>query len=120
MDHQLSGILVVALGSFGALAPELVRLYRLREKVVRFSLWYFGISILYAALGGVVAFVLPAITYQAAFYAGISAPVMVSAVAHRRSRRRLRPTGDAVIEFGELAPAPSLKRLFRDHADGLF
>lgn len=71
-------LIVFALGMVGALAPEIVRLYSLRTKGESLTAFYFGISLLFAALGGLIAIVLPATTLWGAFYAGISAPVVVS------------------------------------------
>ncbi len=52
-------VLVFALGCIGALAPEIVRFYKLRHKPPKslFSFWYFLTTGVYAALGGVVAIV---------------------------------------------------------------
>lgn len=72
-------LVVFAVGMAGALAPEIVRLYTLRQQGQAFTVFYFVISLLFAALGGLVAIVLPATTLWGAFYAGISAPVIVSA-----------------------------------------
>jgi hypothetical protein len=71
-------LVVFLVGMVGAVAPEIVRLYSLRAKGEAFSAFYFFISFLFAALGGFVAFVLPATTLWGAFYTGISAPVVVS------------------------------------------
>ena len=71
---------VYMLGMVGALAPEIIRLYSIRDNPAQFkwSWFYLVISILFACLGGVVALVLPAITYWGALYAGISTPVLVN------------------------------------------
>ena len=76
--------LIFGVGIVGALAPEIVRLYSLRSKGGQsFSGFYLVISILFAALGGVVALILPATTLWAAFYAGISTPVVVTTALKR-------------------------------------
>jgi|GEM_PF-5405311 hypothetical protein len=72
-------ILIFAMGCIGAIAPEIVRLYKIRTKPLpRFPRSYYLISILFALLGGVVAIILPATTLWGAFYAGVSLPVLIS------------------------------------------
>lgn len=73
-------IVVFLIGCIGALAPEILRLYSLRNNPDRFKWsWFFiGISILFASLGGLVALLLPATTYWGAFYVGISTPVLIN------------------------------------------
>jgi hypothetical protein len=67
------------IGMVGAVAPEIVRLYSLRSQGgEKLSGFYLGISVLFAALGGFVALILPATTLWGAFYAGISTPVVIS------------------------------------------
>ncbi|UCE25075.1 MAG: hypothetical protein JSU74_03230 [Candidatus Zixiibacteriota bacterium] len=68
------------LGCIGALAPEIVRLYRLRTKAEAFewSWFYLIISVLFSGLGGLIAWILPATTYYGAFYAGVTTPVIVT------------------------------------------
>lgn len=85
---QPKNTLVFALGCVGALAPEIVRLYKLRKKPPKevFSWWYYVASVLLALLGGVVALVLPAITAWAAFYAGITTPMLVSTATKHRTK----------------------------------
>jgi len=90
------------LGLVGALAPEIVRLYGLRNNPGRFtwSRFYLVISILFMALGGFVAVILPAQNPQAAFYAGISTPVLINTVLKKGS------SGPKLK--GILPPAPAL------------
>jgi ABC-type transport system involved in cytochrome c biogenesis permease subunit len=75
------------LGLVGALAPEVVRLYEMRSDPQRFTLswFYLIVSILFVALGGFVAVVLPAQNPQGAFYAGISTPVLINTVLKKGS-----------------------------------
>ena len=72
--------LVFGLGCVGALAPEVVRLYSIRQHPDEFvwSWFYAVVSVLFALLGGLVAVVLPATTYWGAVYVGISTPVLVN------------------------------------------
>lgn len=71
---------VFAFGAVGALAPEILRLYRLRNRPDRFkwSWFYLLVSLLFAGLGGVVATVLPATTAWSALYAGLSTPILIT------------------------------------------
>ncbi len=68
------------LGTVGAIAPEVVRLYQIRTKPSQFrwSRYYIIISVIFALLGGVCALVLPATTLWGAFYAGISTPLVIN------------------------------------------
>jgi ABC-type Fe3+-siderophore transport system permease subunit len=83
---------IFAIGMVGAIAPEILRLYTIRTKPdeLRWSPFYFGISLLFAALGGVVAIILPATTAWGAFYAGISAPVLINNAAKRATQDQSR------------------------------
>lgn len=135
-------VLVFTLGFIGALAPEIVRLYSLRRKPRGevFSLWYCAVSLAFAALGGVVALLLPATTPWGAFYAGITTPTLISAAFKHRMKatkpaqfinerpdniiRAIDPTlgrDDKTIRASE--PKRNLGwwiELIRNHADGLF
>jgi hypothetical protein len=72
------------IGMVGAVAPEIVRLYSLRSQGgEKLTLFYLGISVFFAALGGLVALILPATTLWGAFYAGISTPVVISTALKR-------------------------------------
>lgn len=76
---------VFIFGCLGALAPEIVRLYALRDDPGRFtwSWFYIIVSILFAGLGGLVALGLPATNWYGAFYAGISTPVIITTAAKK-------------------------------------
>jgi hypothetical protein len=134
-------VLVFALGCIGALAPEIVRLYKLRKNLPKevFSLGYYLVSIVYSALGGVVALILPAVTMWAAFYAGITTPTLISTAAKHREKveirnmvnRRDQNIGKAIdrseskteIIKAQQANVSLFKKnieLIRNHADGLF
>jgi hypothetical protein len=138
---QPKNTLVFALGCIGALAPEIVRLYKLRKNPPKevFSWWYYVTSILLALLGGVVALILPAITTWAAFYAGITTPTMISTAAKHREQDEIRNMTnenqgnvvkaiDRTKEWENVIKAKRAKvsrfkkiiEVFRDHADGLF
>jgi hypothetical protein len=128
MNNLPDHLAVFLLGMVGALAPEIVRVYGLRQTwgKERFSLGYWIISAVYAALGGVLAVILPAVNLYAAFYAGVTTPVTISAMVRQKRKRTL-----ALANAHEDTPAPwfdpkaahpkrSLKGLIQDHADGLF
>jgi hypothetical protein len=122
MDSQIHGLsmpLAFLLGCIGALAEEIVRLYGRRVRIhrLRFSWGYLVISLVYSALGGVVALVLPATTPLAAFYAGMGCPAIITSAARK-----------GYIEFSNERPGPIqctrpsrwaiLKSMIRSHADG--
>ncbi len=108
-----------------------------------FSSWYWVVSVLYALLGGVVALILPAITFWAAFYAGITTPMLVSTAAkhHKQGKVMVNERQDDFVrasepkprkgppyelQAGRAYPEPQLSRwqafveVIRNHADGLF
>lgn len=77
--------LIFILGLIGALAPEAVRLYSIRNEPEKFkwSGFYVVVSMLFAILGGIIAVVLPATTYWGALYVGISSPVLINTVVKK-------------------------------------
>ena len=89
---MVNSVLIFLLGMVGALAPEIVRLYAIRNDPSRFkwSWFYLGISAAFAALGGVLALVLPATTYWGAIYVGVSTPLLVNSIV-RKGRDLTRP-----------------------------
>ncbi len=119
MNNPPNDILVFCLGCIGSLAPEIVRLYKLRNKPPKtgFSAFYFVITAIYAALGGTMAICLPSVTLHAALYAGVTTPITISAIIRNKS--------DTVLAANEkkLTSAKSkrlLSELLRTHANGLF
>jgi hypothetical protein len=105
-------LVAFGVGVVGALAPEIVRLYSLRNQHgASLSSFYFAVSFLFAALGGFVAMILPATTLWGAFYAGISTPVVISTALkkgldHRDSETRYRARNESQ---GPRTPANLLK-----------
>jgi hypothetical protein len=73
------------LGAAGAAAPEILRLYELRNHTEQFRwTWnYLFLTVPFLVLGGLVAVVLPATTVWGAFYSGLSLPVIISAAAKK-------------------------------------
>jgi hypothetical protein len=73
---------VLLFGGVGALAPDIVRIYNLREtgEFGPFTVGYLLASLGMAVIGAVVALALPATTTWSALYAGIAAPAIISTV----------------------------------------
>ena len=69
------------IGCVGAIAPEILRLYRLRNSL-KFTLsWgYIFISIVFVLLGGFVAYILEPSNNYAAFYSGVGTPFIINAI----------------------------------------
>ncbi|MEV6055819.1 hypothetical protein [Streptomyces sp. NPDC052107] len=82
---------VFSLGMVGALAPEIVRLYSIREDPTRFAWsWFYLIaSVAFGGLGGLLALVMPATTYWGALYIGVSTPVLINSMT-RKGRQLTR------------------------------
>lgn len=83
------------LGMIGALAPEIIRLYALRNTPRRFrwSGFYLVVSLLFSALGGSMAVVLPATTPWGALYVGVATRVLINSLVKKRAtggKARLR------------------------------
>ncbi len=95
-----SDLTTFGLGMIGACAPEILRLYNIRHHPEQFS-WskfYLIASFAFALLGGIVALILPATTPWAAFYAGVSAPVLITKGIQRTSSLA-RPKTKAAAPF---------------------
>jgi hypothetical protein len=84
-------------GTLGAVAPEIYRLYKKRFRRVRFTSFYYAISILFALLGGTVATILPTTSPIAAFYAGLNTPFFISGVLGRVSAETRSDSVHAMI-----------------------
>lgn len=96
---QMPALEVFLLGLLGGIAPEALRLYSLRTRPneFRWSWAYLWLSLPFWLVSGVTAVVLPAVSTWGAFYAGLSAPVVIATAlkqatnARQRSRGRIRP-----------------------------
>ena len=77
MDPMLEIFLV---GTVGAAAPEILRLWTIarNRQTFTWSWFYLVISIIFACLGGFIALILPSDNVRAAFYAGLSTPVIIN------------------------------------------
>jgi hypothetical protein len=130
LDNRPSSFLIFAVGTVGALAPEIIRLYGLRHKPPKkgFSSFYYIVSLVYALLGGLVAVILPAVTLYGAFYAGATVPVTISAIA--RKKRTWMTTANSASGHHGMTTANTAhlrvsserpwSELIRTHANGLF
>lgn len=87
MSNPIFDSSIFLLGCAGAMAPEIVRLYKLRENADQFnwSWFYLIISFVFAALGGLLAWILPTTTYYGAFYAGVTTPIIVTTILKKAS-----------------------------------
>ena len=76
-------LIIFACGCIGAVAPEIIRLYKLRQHRgdIDFPWWYFAITIALAVLGGVVAVMLDSSPIWSAFVAGAAIQYTISALA---------------------------------------
>lgn len=90
---------------------------RWTRKGAKFSLWYFVISGLYAVVGGVIAIILPAVNYFAAFYVGVTWPTLISTLLHHRGPHELMASKPPKAIKHSKVPKRSLIGLLRDHAD---
>jgi xanthine/uracil permease len=69
-------------GCIGSIAPEIVRLYKLRYKKIKLNISYSIISVIFMLLGGVVAIAVEAKSFYAAMYNGIALPTLISTIAN--------------------------------------
>lgn len=95
MDATLQIFLI---GTVGAIAPEILRLLTIARNGQTFtwSWFYVGVSIVFACLGGLIALILPSENVRAAFYAGLSTPVLINTALKKAggARRRNKVTKD--------------------------
>ena len=79
---KVDSVMIFVYGCVGALAPEIIRLYKIRHDKPPIANWifYIIISAIFALLGGLVAVILPTVTAWGAFYAGVALPVTISAI----------------------------------------
>ena len=75
------------IGCIGALAPEIIRVYKLRlSPTVQWSWGYLLFSVPFILLGGFMAYILEPTTNYAAFYTGVSTPFIVTTLAKDSER----------------------------------
>ena len=65
-------------GFIGALAPEIVRLYKIRRERLSFPSTYYPITFLYAFVGGYLGAIIADINLFYAFGVGVALPVVIS------------------------------------------
>jgi len=98
---------IFVLGALGAFAPEVLRLWTLRDSVQRIA-WsnrYVIASVFMCALGGVVALCLEPNTAWKALYGGLSTPVLITAAG----RRITAPKAVKQKNNGTLTSAPPVQ-----------
>lgn len=71
------------LGMFGALVPEIYRLYKIKNRKIKLTPHYFIICPLFAVIGGVIAVILPASSLWAAFYIGLSTETLIGSIGKK-------------------------------------
>jgi len=78
--------IIFLFGALGAIAPEVIRLYKARTKGIRISNWVFYSSITIAFIGtaGVLANVLGARSTYGSFYVGLTWPTLVSTMLSKK------------------------------------
>lgn len=103
------------IGCIGALAPEIIRLYKLRfSPTVRWSWGYLVVSAPFVLLGGFMAYILDPATSYAAFYTGVSTPFIVTTLAKDSERdgkviqRLTRENNQLEAELSHLQQNPSV------------
>lgn len=101
------------LGAAGAAAPEILRLYELRNHTEQFKwTWnYLFLTVPFLVLGGLVAVVLPATTVWGAFYSGLSLPVIITAAAKKTPAGSTGQVVTAADGSGAVGPARPLSGL---------
>ena len=88
---QLDNYQPFLIGCVGAIAPEILRLYRLRS-TLKFS-WSWGyilISITFTLLGGFVSYILEPSNNYAAFYSGVGTPFIINAIAKETQSQEIK------------------------------
>jgi hypothetical protein len=104
-DPEPSNLWLFLIGCVGALSPDIVRLYNLRNSLTSVSIPfpYFLISLAMALLGGLIALIQPTTTYYGAFYAGIAAPAIIAT-----ARKQTEGEGAPAAEASPSTPTPQL------------
>lgn len=97
MNNPVFHLDIFLVGCIGALAPEIIRLYNLRTNTkFSWSWFYLVISLLFALLGGLIAWILPSTTYYGAFYAGVAAPVIVNNIMRNADQKVAKGGNDEI------------------------
>jgi hypothetical protein len=82
-------------GFIGALAPEVIKLYKLRNRKKKFTWYYFLISALYGGVGGYLGYIQPTLEQLWAFAQGAALPVVVALLAKTVVDRMKQPEGSS-------------------------
>ena len=90
--YKMHPFSVFGVGVIGAAAPEILRLYTIREDPSKFrwSRYFVVISLVYVALGGFVALLFQPSSYYSAFYTGLAFPFIVNSLSER-AQNKLTP-----------------------------
>lgn len=105
-------------GVVGGVAPEILRLWRLRDEVWTPTRHYFPISIALALLAGAMAVAFAASTPLAALYVGVSTPYLISTmVAAASAGSARRPAQEGALtdksseESGTVGSGPDVNEI---------
>lgn len=80
-------------GAVGASAPEIVRIHTIVTGGKQGFTWswsYLAASLIFAGLGGFIAVVLPSENWHAAFFTGVSTPVLINKIVEKSKTGRGR------------------------------
>ena len=108
------------IGCIGALAPEIIRLYKLRlSPTLRWSWGYLFFSIPFVLLGGFMAYILEPTTGYAAFYTGVSTPFIVTTLTRDSEREAQAIQQSAVAKAESVSRQSGLRGVNLPPADGV-
>lgn len=107
MDWFSTGLQNFAVGCAGALAPESWRLYNLRTNPrLRWSLGYVSCTIPFLIVGGFISWTLEPTTKWAAFYSGLTAPILLTAA--------MKDTAKSQKELEDIEAELKSERIWQD------
>ena len=78
ISFVMDTLIIFITGCVGAASPEILRLYKIRNRKLGFRKSYFLISATFFVLGGFVATILPSVTVWGAYYTGLTRPLIIS------------------------------------------
>lgn len=84
--------MIFVAGCVGASSPEILRLYKIRNRKLKFRKSYYVISVIFFLLGGFVALILPAVSLWGAFYAGLALPIIISGTLGKPVQKKFSRT----------------------------
>lgn len=120
LDSLLRVLPIFGLGALGAVAPEVVRLYRLRLRTPRLHATYFAISVTYAAVAGIFAVYLARPeNILSALYVGMGFPSIVAAGRKLGDDAAGSPLSDSSISEEGTLGAQGIRALISAHFKAL-